>query len=74
MSTTKPVLTGLIMGAALLVEDKRETLNEAVAGSQTAVDEVTDRETLVEGIATLQAEAAKVDITRDEYVADLGCG
>lgn len=57
-----------------VVEDKQEALNQAVGEFQTAVDEITDRATLVEGLATLRAEAAKVDIKRDEYVADLGCG
>ncbi|WP_104167283.1 hypothetical protein [Arthrobacter sp. SX1312] len=57
-----------------VVEDKREALNEAVGEFQTAVDEVPDGATLSEGVTALREEAAKVDLTRDEYVAELGCG
>ena len=57
-----------------VVEDKREALNKAVGEFQTAVDQATDGATLSEGVAALREEAAKVDLTRDEYVAELSCG
>ena len=57
-----------------VVEDKREALNKAVGEFQTAVDEVPDGATLSEGVTALREEAAKVDLTRDEYVSELACG
>lgn len=57
-----------------VVEDKREALNKAVGEFQTAVDGIPDDATLSEGVAALREEAAKVDLTRDEYVAELQCG
>ncbi|PPB48304.1 hypothetical protein C4K88_15240 [Arthrobacter pityocampae] len=57
-----------------VAEDKREALNKAVGEFQTAVDAVPDDAALLERAAVLRAEVAKIDITRDEYVAELDCG
>ncbi|WP_043443002.1 hypothetical protein [Arthrobacter sp. L77] len=57
-----------------VAEDKREALNKSVGEFQTAVDAVPDNAPLLERAAVLRAEVAKIDVTRDEYIAELGCG
>ncbi|MBG6225094.1 gas vesicle protein [Arthrobacter sp. CAN_A2] len=57
-----------------VAEDQREALNKAVGEFQTAIDEVPDDATLSESTAALQEEVARIDVTRDEYVAELDCG
>jgi len=57
-----------------VVEDQREALNTAAAEFQTAIDEVPNDAALSDSADVLQEQVARVDATRDEYVAELDCG